>query len=441
MSANRRVILFSQGKIFLTPTDSFGIEDTTFPLDAIGIKPNIHVFFEVECAFSDGILSMKVTDYFPADTSAFKEQAMRSPVTKINFRELKWEPFERLLWKHQKSELKSFLAETQSAPKPESRSRSLRVKDPVSADNPDFVSIRDTQAFGLPLNHVSLETSTITTKSERFEFPYSQAVIHDGYILISKKFQWSKDAFQFSIENLYLKKEFDFIKPYFEKAVSNKKKFIVSLKVSLAGEIVTEWSASSEDIAKIDPALIEGIKKTRTRKIASILKNEDSTKALFTADDIFSALEQKNVFNQTEEEIISLLAQADNIRNKRQLEYLSGQRHKPTEKIRFTLKPLFGFLFFIEGRESLHYCWELLNSHATYLWTFQRSTDIQQNYARLEEIINLIHEIGRENYKAGYKRGEFDSDFRFIALSHKTATTGMDIAFETWKNRLFDYTG
>jgi hypothetical protein len=127
---------------------------------------------------------------------------------------------------------------------------------------------------------------------------------------------------------------------------------------------------------------------------------------LFTADEVLSRIDGNtdsgNVFKQNERDIINIFLQGKDIRNKKQLEYLSGTKHNPQEKIRFTLKPIFGFLFCIVGEKFNHFCWELLNSHATYLWSFERSISTDNQFKRVENTINTIRVIGRDEYRKAY---------------------------------------
>jgi hypothetical protein len=170
-------------------------------------------------------------------------------------------------------------------------------------------------------------------------------------------------------------------------------------------------------------------------------KLPDIDKSLFTAEDIFNTGEsddvEGNVFRQDEKDILQFLITHHNTRNRKQLEYLSGNKQSANFRIRFTLHPNFGFLFLIEGRENNHFVWELLNTHATYIWSIGKSEkDIELQYRRVEDIINTIRNTGREQYKRAYKYNHHDSDLVFCSIEHDDIASSFVDGFVKWKHRL-----
>jgi len=111
-------------------------------------------------------------------------------------------------------------------------------------------------------------------------------------------------------------------------------------------------------------------------------------------------IKEGNVFNQSESDIIKSLTKTEYVRNRKQLEYLSDIKQTNKSKIHYTLNPLFGFLFLNESKYKYHFVWELLQSHATYIWSINKENkNISFLYAKIEEIINVIKLIGRDEYK------------------------------------------
>ena len=125
------------------------------------------------------------------------------------------------------------------------------------------------------------------------------------------------------------------------------------------------------------------------------------------------------------------------MRNAKHLQYLSGAKHSERHMLKFTLKPIFGFLFFIEGERQNHFCWELLNSHATYLWSFSKvESEFQFQYARIEKTISLVRQIGRDEYKREFKNGNIDGDLIFSVINHPDVNSSFKDGFVEWKHRL-----
>ena len=204
---------------------------------------------------------------------------------------------------------------------------------------------------------------------------------------------------------------------------------------------MTEVTAISPQIAMIDAQLIDGIRHQRTIALTKPSRISETDKSLFTADEIFGEIKtddiEGNVFCQNEQDILSFLLDNNKTRNGKQLEYLSGNKQADNSKIRFTLHPKFGFLFFIEGKEHNHFVWELLNSHATYIWSIDKfEKEIDYQYKRVEESINTIRGIGRERYKQEYRKNNHDHDLLFYIIKHKDVTSNDVDGFEDWKRKL-----
>lgn len=221
----------------------------------------------------------------------------------------------------------------------------------------------------------------------------------------------------------------------------NSRKFRVNATITTTGGEVISVTATAPQIAMINEVLVDSIKYQRTLSLTKSPKLPDIDKSLFTAEDIFNTGEsddvEGNVFRQDEKDILQFLITHHNTRNKKQLEYLSGYKQSANFRIRFTLHPNFGFLFLIEGRENNHFVWELLNTHATYVWSIGKSErDIELQYRRVEDIINTIRNTGREQYKRAYKNNHHDSDLVFCSIEHDDITSSFVDGFVKWKHKL-----
>lgn len=201
------------------------------------------------------------------------------------------------------------------------------------------------------------------------------------------------------------------------------------------GEIL-QVKAHSSEIAKINNRLITTVKYLHTRKITEPPKVVTVDKGLFTSDDVFeSATEQQlgNTFRLNEKELLQMLADLKGVRNKKQLEYLAGKLQARDERLRFTLHPVFGFLFFVKGEAMNHFIWELLDSHATYVWSFDREHyDRKNQYRIVEEMIQQIRDHGRQHFKRSYNRREV----LFHVIRHEKIGSDFNDGFAVWRSRL-----
>jgi hypothetical protein len=211
-------------------------------------------------------------------------------------------------------------------------------------------------------------------------------------------------------------KEFDNIKLWFSKMLKSKR-FDVAAIITTIDRHFSESSATSSQIDMITPNIIESVRFNRALALTRPPKTTNPDKSLYSTEEIFNLIDPDikdgNVFNQSEPEIIKSLTQNDHVRNRKQLEYLSVSKQSTRSKIHYTLNPLFGFLFLIEGKERYHFVWELLQSHATYLWS-----------------------IDKEEYEKTYSNRNIGFNFNFKLIEHQDISANLTDGFTKWKSRL-----
>jgi hypothetical protein len=204
---------------------------------------------------------------------------------------------------------------------------------------------------------------------------------------------------------------------------------------------VLKREAHSKLISRIDESLVETIKVRRTLNLPNLPMPEHGSRALFSPDELF-ALESGdgaacNAFEQDGKDILGLLVENLEIRNKQELVYLSGKVQPAEVPIKFTCFPYFGFLFFARGEAQHHFIWELINSHATYIWSLDKEeSGIGEQFKRIESTMQTIIAQGRERYKAAYKSNLVDQDIVFDLIVHRYRHSVFLDAFTYWKKRL-----
>ena len=116
---------------------------------------------------------------------------------------------------------------------------------------------------------------------------------------------------------------------------------------------------------------------------------------------------------------------------------MAGGKQTERQKLRYTLHPNFGFVFLIEGEQCNHFVWELLNSHATYVWSIGKShKDIELQYKRIEATIGTVRSAGRDEYKRAYRNNHQDDDLVFTVIEHDQVNSNLKDGFLKWKSRL-----
>jgi len=423
-----RFIKISKNKIYFTNDDFVDLIQTNFPENSLKFKYHLDIYLKVKLSnYDEGLksLDIEIINYKPKDVHDFNNQELKKDVKKIEFKELEWNKLEKLLSSYQ-SNLPRLIP------------NAFKNSSYNSSKIDDYIEVEDIKEINLIPNR-EIDSSLIPTKKEikSFEFEFTEyfdnATFHLGHVSITKEFDFFNSPIEFKISNKNILPEYDYIKKYFSNYFNNEK-FNISTKIEIKNHEILSITSHSKEIEKINNQIIDSVKKQRILKTIDFIDDTENEKSTFTADEILSKTDNSsNIFEQTEEDIINLILELKNPRNKKQLVYLSNKKHKSTEKIRFTLKPLFGFIFFIEGKENYHICWELLNSHATYIWSFEKLEPINLIIKQSEININTIKQIGRKKYRKQIKMNELEINSNFSVINH--SKSNLKDNFDIWKSK------
>lgn len=435
MDEKKILIKMYHDKIYFNSENYILISDTNIPKEA-GLRFSTRkvVIWEVammDYSDSDMNLTIMILDYHPKVTSSFIKQNPKKPIQKLTFKyDFIWSELEPVLTSYVKDKLKGKL--THYTPRESRDKETLSSKSYTSNENP---------LNAIPVHIKKEEISTKTYHKEEFWIDFSDVKFKLGYVAFKKYIKASINAnLDFKIPNDNILEEFDSIKFWFSKKLKAKKIQVEVTVISIHNKVV-ETLSKSKHIDSITPELIDSIKYQRINAITEKLRDSKISKELFTAEEIFSQIDSNdlegNVFKQNEKDILDFLLEKKNVRNKKELNYLSGNKQSLNQKIRYTSYPNFGFLFLIEGDENNHFVWELLESNATYIWTINKSQqEINLQYKRIEAIINTIRDNGRNNYKRYYRNNHHDSDIRFSHIDHTHIGSDFLDEFPKWKSKL-----
>lgn len=439
------IIKVDNQDIHLSPKLTVPVEQTNIPIEHCKFRSHEDIFWKVELLdynTDTKCWKMKVVDYFTNDIKNFDRQKSTREVERIAFEKFDWLKFEQHLTNYQKIKLLDVLHNHDTE-------RFFREEPTVKAVPAFTVTEFSNQTIEDKLPQAQHNgTAYVPTERQpvieihRVEFTvyFSDAHFMLGYVTFSKNIKEVGDKVDFKIKNDYILAEFENIKSWFAKKLKTKK-FKVAATITTTDGKVTEVTATSPQIAMIDAELIDSIRYQRTIALTKSPRVSETDKSLFTAEEIFGEMEtddlEGNVFSQNEQDILSFLLDNNKTRNRKQLEYLSGSKQAESSKLRFTLHPNFGFLFFIEGKENNHFVWELLNSHATYIWSIDKSEkEIELQYKRIEASVNTIRDSGREQYKRAYRQNHHDNDLVFCVIEHDDITSNFVDGFVKWKHKL-----
>jgi hypothetical protein len=437
------IIKIENNRVFLSPLIAIPFEQTNIPYTFCSFRVYNSIIWKVnliEYNADNHCWKIKVVDYNAEDLQNFERQRSTRPVERLAFEKFDWTGLEPHLASYQKIHLLDVLEkqdvdaffssmigesewkETDALPKEIEKEFGQKTESPA-----------------LLLNKTDESPPLIHRYNLEFNVKFSDATMQLGYITFQRHIREVNDSVVFKIDNDYLLPEFEHIKFWFSKKLKSKK-FSVKARIITANRKVTEVLAKSDEIAMINEEFIASIKYQYAFQLGKPPLHSSPDKSLFTADELYEEMlseQQGNIFNQNEQDLLQLFLENTNTRNKKQLNYLAGLKQSDKVKIRFTLNPNFGFIFFIEGETQNHFVWELLNSHATYLWSIDRSSsEIERQFKRIEASINSVRSFGREKYRQSYGINHFDKDLVFSVIEHDNISSALVDGFVKWKHRL-----
>lgn len=420
-----RFIKISNNKIYFTNDNFIELSQTNFPENSLKFKYHFDIYLKVKISnFSLQLksLDIEIIDYNPKDIHGFNNQELKKKIVKIYFKELEWNKLEKLLSSYQNN-LPILI--------PNAFKKSSTKTEPIELN--DIKELNTIKSNEIKSTIIPTKEKTQTHEFEFSEY-FENVIFHSGYVSLKRKFKDINTTIEIKIFNENILPEYDYIKSYFTNYFKNGE-LNISTKIEIENNEILNIISCSKEVEEINSQIIDSIKKQRILNTIDFIDEIENEKNTFTADEILSKIDDSNnVFEQTEEDIINIILELKNPRNKEQLIYLSSKKHSSNLKIRFTLKPFFGFIFFINCKENNHICWELLNSHATYLWSFEKTKPINLVLEQSEISINTIKKIGRNNYRKQIRMNQLENNSKFNVINH--VKLNLKDNFGIWKDKL-----
>ncbi|WP_116108941.1 hypothetical protein [Lewinella sp. IMCC34191] len=271
----------------------------------------------------------------------------------------------------------------------------------------------------------------VAGRSLRFTVPIDQLTFGDGYVAGTYASAELPDL-PFRIPNAAIVKEFDAIRPYFARALRRTTAVVTAeLRFDRGGEPRLARVASAE-VARIDERLIEVL---RARTLRQFIRQDDPDKRLFTPEDLWERSADDDpvhaLLPPPGRELLEEILRDGSVRNARQLTYLVD-RHERGQKLRFVLSPNFGFFFVIRGEGMHHFVLELLDSHATYVWSIPREAGtLTDHFALVRQEVEQLNATGRQAYR---RANTFD--YTFWSVRHEQVGSDFVDGFPRWRARL-----
>jgi hypothetical protein len=262
------------------------------------------------------------------------------------------------------------------------------------------------------------------TYNGNFVVRFSKAVIIDGGITCRIYIKETGGEVEFTIINPYLRKEHETIKEYICKRLG-KKTFVIATVIRELGWTITSTEATSADIATIDERFFQQL---------TIQRVKANLGALPISQTLHDLSAMPGPFPVTLDDVIRIVTNDHQHRNSYALDCLA-KKHDLHQPVYMTAKPRFGFLFYISDARAHHYIWELLDSHATYVWSFGKPAyTIASALMLTEQKIRKILAEGRIPYKREAK--QVAASEQFLIIEHHILESLGTLDVLRWKNEL-----
>jgi len=350
---NHIILKLTNKGVFYNNNEFIEWKHTNFPSKKdFNLSDRFDIFWEVKMLSYDSKnsqLNIEVVNYnADHNEELFINQKAKSSFQKIWFGRLKWLELSKIMNIYKQI---SFDKISDSGDQPSQR----KIRDENLADYSE--RIEKSKRIDINFNH-----------------PLNKTKFKMGYVEIEKKIKGFPNKIKINLENNNIIPEFDHVKPFFSKVLGNRKIEITGyLEIDETGEI--KIKCQSKEISQINEELITTVGRLKLEESIFKPKIYVVDKSLFTPEEYFEGLKEEQLGNTpsiSKKGILEEILQLEGIRNKKQLSYLSGKLQSEKIGLRFTLSPEFGFLFHVEGEDMDHFIWELLNTHATYIWSLEK---------------------------------------------------------------------
>ena len=377
------------------------------------------VFWEVEMTSYDrasGTLSVRIVDYTAAADRYQPTRPARSAVRAVEFATLDRERFCAQLTYYRAAELPLSSSEISS----------------TVADGRSVPEVLEANTLPEPPDSPDTKDALPRSYSLTFSVPITELTIGDGYA--EGYYRDWVGAIRYRIPNPYLRKEFHPIRGFFARQLRRKTVDVTAqLTFDAAGEpeILT---ARSPQLYRIDDRLLEVL---RARTLQDLLRRpEETDRRLFTPEELLANYASDDparvLLPPPGAELLEEILRTQDVRNAAQLAHLAS-RQEPGQKLRFVLSPRFGFLFFVRGEGGMHhFLLELLDSHATYIWSFPRAEGtLADHLERVTAEVQHLHAVGRSSYRRSHT-----FPYPFWTVRHEAVGSEFVDGFPRWKARV-----
>ncbi len=247
--------------------------------------------------------------------------------------------------------------------------------------------------FDEPKEEIVVSRNETISIEKQIKIPIADLEFRYGNVAFLYTDKERNTTFEFEIENIELRPEFEVLKPYFIKVLKSKT-ILVELFVEFENEKIVAQLATSPDVERINKEVVESVKFQFLNK--GLIGQTPITKQnIITSDELQN---KQNVYANAES-ILTDLLKNKNYKHSQHIQFLADNHESNTMKIRFVLQP-FSFVFLLSGEQQYHIILETLDTEeATYIW--HTAKDLQmliETIKQIDQQLNIIREKGRQTF-------------------------------------------
>ena len=392
---NTVIIKIHNNLIAFSPATNITIETTNLPTEQFSFSSRA-MYWKLQMNTFDRknkSLTVSIIDYDNQDINSWQQQIPKSKIEQLIFQEIHWDDFSKCLSYYDgtlKKSLKSILTN----------------KDIKSSLSRKPVTI---------LHRLSI----------------NKMKIGSGCLWYSKKVRWAKEPQTFTIEHPLMIPQMELIKPYFHNVMGGK---MIDVEVSVLhqGDHVEVIKTLAPQLQKINKESLYIMRGLEIKNWVKSQKEQYQTNILQEDIDLSYDSSATGNVDSIERELLTRILEESDVRNKYQLLYLSDAT-SPTDRLMLTIQPQFGFIFTIRGEEMLHCIWELVDSHATYIWSFPHALHSGRYFKILRREFAKITELGRQVYRDTYVA---NNDYYLRTINHGNNNDPMVDRYGQWRIRV-----
>lgn len=253
----------------------------------------------------------------------------------------------------------------------------------------------------------SLPKDEVLVLKEKVKILIADLDFQYGCVSFKYWFEQARMELQFEIGHLFIRPEFEVLKPYFIKSLGSKYIHADLFAEIQKGDVLSQL-ASSEELTEINQDMIESVRfrfveKEMLGKHITPRQHELVEMNQMQGDPKHQAV---GFLYESGEALLEDILKNATVKHFSQLRFLADRHERSILKLRFVLSP-FSFVFLVAGTEQYHIVFETLDTEeATYIWHLPKDKkQLPESLRQVNDALNIIRQQGRHYFLSTHPAG------------------------------------